>query len=162
MNRRIALLCLAALAAAATNALAQTATNVIDPGHPVVRSLEAQYVKLLDAGRRGDVKAYLALRTEEFARKMEKVTPEQLRKSAAKDFDPKAFKFIRADASGASARVFYCRVGPDRNQWEAVMYRSENGQWKIGQTISAAGPGGEKEVGSGLELLLAQPFVQLR
>jgi hypothetical protein len=162
MNARTALLCLAALAASWTNAFAQAAVNVTDAGNPLVQALEAHYVKLLEAGRRGDVKAYLAMRTAEFAKKMESVTPEQLKQSVARDFDPKAFQFVRADSTGAAARTVYRRAAADRNQFEAVMFRNEGGQWKIGQTLSAAGPGGEAHVAPGLEFVLKQPHLQLR
>jgi hypothetical protein len=162
MTARALVFCLVALAASWTNAFAQAATNITDSNHPLVRVLEAQYVKLLEAGRRGDLKAYRALRTAEFAKKSEGVTSEQLKKTTERDFEPKAFQLARADSTGEAARAVYLRAGPDKNQWEVVMFRREDGQWKIGQTLSATGPGGKEHAAEILEQLLKQPALQLR
>ncbi|MBM4261845.1 MAG: nuclear transport factor 2 family protein [Deltaproteobacteria bacterium] len=135
-------------------ALAQTPEKTTNQAHPFAKQLEGVYLKYLEAARKGDVKATLALMSAEYAKMADQVSPATLKGMSADELDPKDAQFVGVDvtANKQTARAVYQKLGKDRKEWSAVVFRNEGGQWKIAKVFKHGVSGAEK--GDGLKELL--------
>lgn len=140
-------------------ASAETST---DSNHPTAKLLEGLYLRYLEAGSRGDMAAYLHTRTAEMTKRIaSQLTSEMLKRMAKHDLHPKESQFVRVDSSKKVSRIIYQKLGPDKSEWQAVMFHEENGEWKIGRIIGVLHGGNRPKHANGLEELLNHPDVEI-
>lgn len=130
-------------------ALAQTPEKTTSQAHPFAKQLEGIYLKYLEAARKGDVKATLALMSAEYAKMADQVSPAMLKGMSADELDPKEAQFVGVDVSAnkQTARSVYQKLGKDRKEWSAVVFKNESGQWKIAKVFKQGVSGAEKQDG---------------
>lgn len=128
---------------------AQTPEKTSSQAHPFAKQLEGIYLKYLEVARKGDVKATLALMSAEYAKMADQVSPAMLKGMAADELDPKDAQFVGVDvtANKQTARAVYQKLGKDRKEWSAVVFRNEAGQWKIAKVFKHGVSGAEKQDG---------------
>jgi hypothetical protein len=139
-----------------TNVVAQTPENTTSQTHPFAKRLEGVYLKYLDAARKGDVKATLALMTSEYSKTADKITPDLLKAMSRDDLDPRDSQFVGVDVAPnkTSARAVYQKLGAITKDWSAVVFRNEGGEWKIAKLVKRSVSSTETK--DGLEELIRE------
>lgn len=137
-------------------AFAQQPANTVDANSPFAELLASQYQKYRKAGAVGDVPAYLKSRSALAAKEMQKVSSAKLKAYAETDFDPAQYKLLRVEARSKSARAIWEKKAKDMVTYQLVMFRLEDGEWKIGEIIESINSGDMSKVPgpTGLEQLL--------
>jgi hypothetical protein len=132
------LLCLATLLAgsawadaARTTTRADAARTSINADATLLRELEARYSQCMQAARRGDLEGYWRLRTTASRQRGPASDPTQIRLLAELLPPLDALQFARLDASTKTARVLYRWRNAEVAQYSVVVYRVEQGEWKI-------------------------------
>jgi hypothetical protein len=129
MTRLRLLFCLASLLAAP--ALAQPERTVSKADAALLRELEARYNQCMQAARRGDLEGYWRLRTVASRGRSPASDTTQIRLLAELLPPLETLQFTRLDASQRTARVLYRWRNADLAQYSVVVYRVEQGEWKI-------------------------------
>ena len=150
-----------ALMLLAGSAFAQSPTYTTNPNDPFVKLLEGQYLRYIDAGTRGDVKAYLKTRSSEMAKRMADVSSESLKRMAPMDLNPIESQFVRLDSSGMVARLIYQQLGTEKSQWDAIVFIKEGGEWRIDRLASVLHVGNKPKDSDGLKELLEHREAQI-
>lgn len=150
---RITALCagLLLLAMAGAAAAAQGASIISDRGAPLVRELEARYGQSMQAARRGDLEGYWRLRTAASRTRPPALDSARLRLLA--DLLPplQSLIFVRLDTTDKMARALYRWRKEDVAQYSVIVYRMEQGEWKLDDfsvrraSVAAAVPGAARQ-----------------
>jgi len=119
------------LLALAGGAAAQAAKTIADQNAPLVRELEARYTESMQAAQRGDVEGYWRLRTAASRTRPPALDSARLRLLAGLLPPLESLTFVRLDASGKAARALYRWRKEDVAQYSVIVYRMEQGQWRI-------------------------------
>ena len=121
---------LACLVAALT-AMAAAPEVITDPSAPLVKKLEMRFASSLAAARNGDADAYWSHRTA--ASRSRPPALDSVRLKMLADLLPAldTLQFVRLDATGNVARALYRWRKQDAAQYTVVVYRVEQGDWKI-------------------------------
>ena len=121
---------LACLAAALT-AMAAAPEVITDPSAPLVKQLEMRFASSLIAARNGDAEAYWSHRT--VASRSRPPALDSVRLKMLADLLPAldTLQFVRLDSTGSVARALYRWRKQDAAQYTVVVYRVEQGEWKI-------------------------------
>jgi hypothetical protein len=131
MQRSVfALAALACLLTALTGRAA--APEVItDPAAPLVKHLEMRFASSLAAARNGDEGAYWSHRTA--ASRSRPPALDSMRLKMLADLLPAldTLQFVRLDSTANVARALYRWRKQDTAQYTVVVYRVEQGEWKV-------------------------------
>jgi hypothetical protein len=97
----------------------------------LLHELESRYAQCMQAARRGDVEAYWSLRTAAARSRPPALDAQRIRLLA--DLLPplETLQFVRLDASERTARTLYRWRKDDVAQFSVVVYRLEQGEWKV-------------------------------
>lgn len=130
----------------ALNQLA-TASDNKESKNALATELEQLYLKYLDAARKGDVKAVLATMTSEMSARAAAITPELVKGMSSSELDPRQAKFIQFDMEKKTARLVYQQIEKQIKTAQAVVFKSEQDQWKIAKVFTSRTDGStEKDV----------------
>ena len=99
--------------------------------HALVRSLEAIYAKSMDVARSGDVDAYWHWRTAAARERPPYLTKSRLPLFAGMLPALETLQFVRMDTTAQMARSLYKWPREDVARYTVVVYRIEDGEWKI-------------------------------
>lgn len=104
---------------------------ITDPQAPLVKQLEDRFASSLAAAREGDADAYWSHRTVA-ARGRPPALDSMRLKMLAELLPPlDTLQFVRLDANGKVARALYRWRKQDAAQYTVIVYRVEQGEWKI-------------------------------
>jgi hypothetical protein len=132
LTARFALLLLASLPALAASPVhAESARQIKKQNDPLVRSLEGLYAKSMDTARAGDIDAYWRWRTVSSRERPPRLTGPLLPLFAGMLPALGTLQFVRMDATGQMARALYRWPRDDMARYTVVVYRIEEGDWKI-------------------------------
>ena len=120
-----------ALLICADGAAAQAAEATAERSAPLVRQLEALYGASMQAAQRGDLEAYWELRTTASRTRPPALDPTRLRLLAGLLPPLERMDFVRLDTSDKAARALYRWRRSDVAQYSIVVYRQEQGRWRI-------------------------------
>jgi hypothetical protein len=127
-----ALAALASLLLAVTlPASAESARQIKKQNDPLVRSLEGLYARSMDTARAGDFDAYWRWRTASSRERPPRLTKSLLPLFAGMLPALGTLQFVRMDAAGQMARALYRWPREDIARYTVVVYRVEEGDWKI-------------------------------
>jgi hypothetical protein len=104
---------------------------ITDPAAPLVRQLELRFASSLAAARSGDLDAYWAYRTAASRSRPPSLDSARLKLLAELLPPLETLKFVRLDSSGKVARALYRWRKSDVAQYTVIVYRVEQGEWKI-------------------------------
>lgn len=109
----------------------RTTTSAADP---VVREIEAVYVKFASAARKGDLKTFKSLRTAEANQGIPANASAGDLKGMAAMMAPAlaGYRFARLDTTANEARVVYLRETKSELNVLVMMFEREGGGWKVG------------------------------
>lgn len=129
--RRIFLLLTALLLVLPASADAESARQIKQQSDTLVRSLEALYARSMDVARSGDLDAYWRWRTASSRERPPRLT--RLLLPLFADLLPPlgTLQFVRMDTTAQIARALYKWPREDMARYTVVVYRIEDGQWKI-------------------------------
>jgi hypothetical protein len=115
----------------AFGAMAETPSAITNPSAPLVKQLEACYARSIGVARTGDLDAYWRTRTTASKTRPPALDSTRLRLLA--DLLPplQSLQFVRLDTSGKTARALYRWRKEDSAQFTVVVYRMEDGDWKV-------------------------------
>lgn len=110
-----------------------------DPSRPastpaeqaLVRNLEARYAQCMQAARRGDVAGYWRLRTDASRTRQPELDADRVRLLAQVLPPLETLEFVRLDASTKTARSLYRWRKSDVAQYSVLVFRQEQGEWKL-------------------------------
>jgi hypothetical protein len=113
------------------SAYAESARQIKHQSDALVRSLEALYAKSMEVARSGDLDAYWRWRTASSRERPPRLTRTLLPLFA--DLLPPLpnLRFVRMDITAQIARALYKWPREDMARYTVVVYRIEDGQWKI-------------------------------
>jgi len=116
---------------AALTGLAAAPEVITDPLAPLVKKLEMRFASSLTAARSGDEEAYWSHRTQ--AARARPPALDSVRLKMLADLLPAldTLQFVRLDSTGSVARALYRWRKQDTAQYTVVVYRVEQGEWKI-------------------------------
>jgi hypothetical protein len=123
------LLCLATLLAG--SAWADGARTISKADAALLRELESRYSRCMQAARRGDLEGYWQLRTAASRQRGPASDATQIRLLAELLPPLETLQFARLDTTTKTARVLYRWRNADLVQHSVVVYRVEQGEWKI-------------------------------
>lgn len=112
-------------------AAAETSKTAAERSAPLVRELEALYAASMQAARRGDLAAYWDLRTAASRTRPPSLDSARLRLLAGLLPPLESLDFVRLDASPRAARALYRWRRSDVAQYSVIVYRQEQGRWRI-------------------------------
>jgi hypothetical protein len=110
---------------------AEAARQIKKQNDALVRSLEALYAKSMETARAGDLDAYWRWRTASARERPPRLTKSLLPLFAGMLPALGTLHFVRMDASGQMARALYRWPREDIARYTVVVYRVEDGEWKI-------------------------------
>jgi hypothetical protein len=111
--------------------LAAAPEAITDPAAPLVKQLEMRFASSLAAARNGDVDAYWGHRTAASRSRPPALDSMRL-KMLAEILPPlDTLQFVRLDSTGKIARALYRWRKQDTAQYTVIVYRVEQGEWKI-------------------------------
>jgi hypothetical protein len=116
---------------AALTGLAATPEAITDPQAPLVKQLETRFAGSLDAAREGDLEAYWSHRTAASRSRPPALDSVRLKLLAELLPPLDTLQFVRLDANGKVARALYRWRKQDAAQYTVIVYRVEQGEWKI-------------------------------
>jgi hypothetical protein len=104
---------------------------ITDPAAPLVRQLEMRFASSLAAARSGDLDAYWGHRTA--ASRSRPPTLDSTRLKLLAELLPplNTMQFVRLDSTTRMARALYRWRKADVAQYTVIVYRVEQGEWKI-------------------------------
>jgi hypothetical protein len=129
MTRPRIWLVVALLAAEAASAQDQRSPSKTEAA--LLRELEARYAQCMDAARRGDLPAYWRLRTAASRTRPPVLDAGRIRLLAELLPPLQSLEFVRLDANPKTARTLYRWRTEDVAQYSVVVYRLEQGAWKL-------------------------------
>ena len=129
--RVLALLLIGLLLAGPASAKPDPARQIKKQENTLVRSLEALYAKSMDVARSGDVDAYWRWRTAAARERPPYLDKFRLPLFAGMLPALETLQFVRMDASAQMARSLYKWPREDVARYTVVVYRIEDGEWKI-------------------------------
>jgi hypothetical protein len=97
----------------------------------LLRDLESRYEQCMDAARRGDMEAYLRLRTDASRNRPPALDADRIRLLAGLLPPLSTLEFVRLDANDKTARALYRWRKADVAQYSVLVYRVERGEWKL-------------------------------
>ena len=110
---------------------AEAARQIKKQNDALVRSLEALYAKSMETARAGDLDAYWRWRTASSRERPPRLTKSLLPLFAGMLPALGTLQFVRMDTSGPMARALYRWPREDMARYTVVVYRIEDGEWKI-------------------------------
>jgi hypothetical protein len=116
---------------AALAGLAAAPEVITDPAAPLVRQLELRFASSLAAARSGDPDAYWSHRTAASRSRPPMLDSIRLKMLAELLPPLDTLQFVRLDSTGKMARALYRWRKQDAAQYTVVVYRVEQGEWKI-------------------------------
>lgn len=111
--------------------LAATPTTITDRNAPLVKQLELRYDRSIATARSGDLNAYWTHRTAASRTRPPALDSERLRLLAQLLPPLERLQFVRLDATAQTARALYRWRRQDVVQYTVIVYRVEQGEWKI-------------------------------
>ena len=121
---------LACLLAALTG-MAAAPEIITDPSAPLVKKLEMRFASSLAAARNGDQEAYWSHRTVASRSRPPALDSTRLKMLAELLPGLDTLQFVRLDSTGSVARALYRWRKQDAAQYTVVVYRVEQGEWKV-------------------------------
>ena len=104
---------------------------ITDPSAPLVKKLELRFASSLAAARSGDEDAYWSHRTVASRSRPPALDSARLKLLAELLPALDTLQFVRLDSTGSVARALYRWRKQDAAQYTVVVYRVEQGEWKI-------------------------------
>ena len=129
---------------------------------PLVKELTGRYTSFAASARKGDLRAFRALRTAEANKGIPPdATGDQL-KGMAEFMAPelKDFKFMQLEQDGKHARVAYKRQNAAGLSILVQMFEKEGSEWKVGNNHTQDYIGQTPKEADGLKEALKSPEVQ--
>jgi hypothetical protein len=117
--------------ALALSASAQAVTTITNRQDPLVQQLEARYRESLQVAARGDVEAYRKYRAATPSRLSLPTNGEVLKMFSGMLPPLDAMDFVRVDSGGQLARALYRWRRADATRFTTIVFRMEQGEWKI-------------------------------
>jgi hypothetical protein len=105
--------------------------TVTNPDAPLVKELEMRFASSLAAARNGDEDAYWGYRTAASRNRPPALDSMRLKMLAELLPPLDALQFVRLDSTGKMARALYRWRKRDAAQYTVIVYRVEQGEWKI-------------------------------
>jgi hypothetical protein len=102
---------------------------------PLVRVLETVYVKSMEVALTGDIEAYWRFRTVASRARPPMLNRERLPLFAQMLPPLGSMRFVRIDTSRGMARALYRWPREDMARYTVVVYRKEEGEWKIDSIV---------------------------
>lgn len=104
---------------------------ITNPDAPLVKDLETRFANSMAAARNGDEDAYWGHRTA--ASRGRPPALDSVRLKMLADLLPPldTLQFVRLDSTGKMARALYRWRKQDAAQYTVILYRVEQGEWKI-------------------------------
>lgn len=131
MRRSVSTLAGLACLLAALTGRAAAPEVITDPAAPLVKQLELRFASSLAAARTGDPDAYWSHRTVA-SRSRPPMLDSMRLKMLAELLPPlDTLQFVRLDSTGKMARALYRWRKQDAAQYTVIVYRIEQGEWKI-------------------------------
>jgi hypothetical protein len=121
--------------------------KITDPQHPLVRELATIYKNYLAVARQGNLNAVLTFVSADLVKRSKEMTPELLRVMAAEELDPRQAQFVQVDSTPPTARLVYQQLAPAAKVYQAVIFKREQGVWKIAKVNSVGKYGSIKDDG---------------
>ena len=119
------------LCAIALSASAQAVTTITNHADPLVQQLESRYRESLEVAAKGDVEAYRKYRTATPSRLSLPSNAEVLKMFSGMLPPLDAMDFVRVDSGGQLARALYRWRRADVTRFTTIVFRMEQGEWKI-------------------------------
>lgn len=113
----------------------EAARQIKKQNDALVRSLEALYAKSMETARSGDLDAYWRWRTASSRERPPRLTKSLLPLFAGMLPALGTLQFVRMDTTGQMARALYRWPREDMARYTVVVYRIEEGEWKIDSII---------------------------
>ena len=129
--RGLDLMLVAFLLVLAAPAGAESARQIKKQDDALVRSLEALYAKAMQVARSGDLDAYWRWRTSSSRDRPPRLTRPLLPLFAGMLPALGTLQFVRMDTNSQTARALYKWPREDVARYTVVVYRVEDGEWKI-------------------------------
>jgi hypothetical protein len=104
---------------------------ITDPSAPLVKKLEMRFASSLAAARNGDEEAYWSHRTAASRSRPPALDSTRLKMLAELLPGLDTLQFVRLDSTGSVARALYRWRKHDTAQYTVVVYRVEQGEWKV-------------------------------
>ncbi len=128
--------CVSALAGlacllASLTGLAAAPEAITDPDAPLVKQLELRFASSLAAARNGDVDGYWGHRTAASRSRPPALDSTRLKLLAELLPALETLQFVRLDSTGKMARALYRWRKQEAAQYTVIVYRVEQGDWKI-------------------------------
>ena len=117
------------------DAVADTSKQISRRTDPLVRTLEAVYAKSMEVALTGDIDAYWRYRTVASRERPPMLNRERLQLFAQMLPPLDALQFVRMDTSRGMARALYRWPRTDMARYTVVVYRNEQGEWKIDSIV---------------------------
>jgi len=114
---------------------AQSPVKIDQRSDPLVRSLEALYVKSMQIALSGDLDAYWRLRTAASRSRPPTLTRELLPLFAQMLPPLDSLSFVGLDFNGRSARALYRWSRTDMTRYTVVVYLLEQDTWRIDSIV---------------------------
>ena len=105
--------------------------TVTNPDAPLVKELEMRFASSLAAARNGDEDAYWGHRTAASRNRPPALDSMRLKMLAELLPPLDTLQFVRLDSTGKVARALYRWRKQDAAQYTVIVYRVEQGEWKI-------------------------------
>lgn len=129
---------------------------------PLVKELSARYTSFAASARKGDLKAFRALRTAEANKGIPADATGGQLKGMAEFMAPelKDFKFLQLEQDGKNARVAYKRQNAAGLSILVLMFEKEGSEWKVGNNHTQDYIGQTPKEADALKEALKSPEVQ--
>jgi hypothetical protein len=111
--------------------LVAAAEPITDPAAPLVRQLEMRFASSLAAARSGNLDAYWGHRTAASRTRPPALDSTRLKLLAELLPPLDTMQFVRLDCTTRMARALYRWRKADVAQYTVIVYRVEQGEWKI-------------------------------
>jgi hypothetical protein len=115
--------------------LAEPPRPVAKRADPLVKSLETLYSKSMEVALTGDLDAYWRLRTAGSRQRPPMLNRERLPLLARMLPPLESLQFVRLDTDRSIARVLYRWPREDMIRYTVIVYRTEDGVWKIDSIV---------------------------
>jgi hypothetical protein len=129
MHRAFAILL--SLCTFAASASAQAVTTITNRQDPLVQHLETRYRESVEVAARGDIETYRKYRTSARSRLSVPTNGEVLKMFSGMLPPLDTMDFVRVDSSGQLARALYRWRRADVTRFTTIVFRMEEGEWKI-------------------------------
>jgi hypothetical protein len=137
---------------------AQAAKTLTERNAPLVRALEALYNQSMQAAQRGDLEGYWHLRTAASRTRPPALDSARLQLLAGMLPPLEGLDFVRLDSSDKAARAMYRWRKQDVAQYSVIVYRREQGEWRI-DDVSVRRNGGGASAAAPAPAATARPVI---